>query len=174
MLENLNQLVRDNVQDSVVNNEEIPNEKNEEVIHAASTSIFDTLKNKLTSGNAADVAHLFNGGSAEGSAVAEQASGSFMQKLAGMGINSGVAKTIATAAIPMIISKLTKKTADPSDSSFNISDILGSLADGSGNNAGGGGFDLGSVLGMFTGGAAAKGDTSTGGGGLLDKLKGMF
>lgn len=174
MLENLIELVRNNVQESVVNNTAIPNDKNEDVINAASSSIFDTLKDKLASGDVSDLTHIFNGGETEGSAVAQQAAGSFTDKLAGMGINSGTAKTIAAAVIPMIIAKLTKKTADPSDSSFNISDILGSLAGGNGANANGGGFDLGSVLGMFTGGADAQGDTAAGSGGLMDKLKGLF
>ena len=51
MLENLNEMVRENVQESVVNNAAIPNEHNEAVIQAASGSIFDTLKDKLSSGN---------------------------------------------------------------------------------------------------------------------------
>jgi len=54
MLENLNELVRENVQDTVVNNSEIPNEQNEQVIQAASGSIFDTLKDQISSGNAED------------------------------------------------------------------------------------------------------------------------
>ncbi|MGY3054979.1 hypothetical protein ACVWYG_003188 [Pedobacter sp. UYEF25] len=169
MLENLIQLVRDNVQESVVNNNEIPNEKNDEVIHAASTSIFDTLKDKLASGNASELANVFNNGNAENSPVAQQAAGSFTDKLAGMGINANTAKTIAASVIPMIIAKLTKKTADPSDSSFNIKDILGSLTGGSGD----GGLDLGSVMGMFNG-SGNDGNKQQSSGDMMDKLKGLF
>ena len=169
MLENLIQLVRDNVQESVVNNNEIPNEKNDEVIHAASTSIFDTLKDKLASGNASELANIFNNGNAENSPVSQQAAGNFTDKLAGMGINANTAKTVAASVIPMIIAKLTKKTADPSDSSFNIKDILGSLTGGSGA----GGLDLGSVMGMFNG-SGNDGNKQQGGGDTMDKLKGLF
>lgn len=172
MLENLIQLVRDNVQDSVVNNKEIPNEKNDEVIHAASTSIFDTLKEKMSSGNVSELAHVFNGGNAENSPVAQQAAGSFTDKLAGMGINMNTAKTVAASVIPMILAKLSHKTADPSDSSFNIKDILGSLAGGSGNS-GAGGFDLGSIMHMFNGAGNDQNKTE-GGNDVMDKLKGMF
>ncbi|MET4081338.1 hypothetical protein ABIB40_001284 [Pedobacter sp. UYP30] len=167
MLENLIRLVRDNVQDSVVNNNEIPNEKNDEVIHAASSSIFDTLKDKMSSGNVSEIANLFNGGNADGSAVAQQAAGSFTDKLAGMGINMVTAKSLAASVIPMIMAKLSKKTADPSDSSFNIKDILGSLTGGTS-----GGIDLGSVMGMFNGGGNDENKQQSGD--MMDKLKGMF
>ena len=166
MLENLIQLVRNNVQDSVVNNNEIPNEKNDEVIHAASTSIFDTLKDKLASGNASELANVFNNGDAENSPVAQQAANSFTDKLAGMGISMDTAKTLAASVIPMVIAKLTEKTADPSDGSFNIKDILGSLGGGSG-------FNLGSVMGMFNGGGEGQ-NKPEGGEDMLGKLKGMF
>lgn len=172
MLENLSQLVRENVQDAVVNNSEIPNEQNEEVIQAASGSIFDTLKDQLSSGNVGALADIFNSGDASNSPVAVQAAGSFTDKLAGLGINGATAKTIAAAVIPMIISKLTQKTADTNDSSFNIKDVLGSLAGGADGK-----LDIGDVIGMFNGGGQAQANTPgapAAEGGIMDKLKGMF
>lgn len=167
------QLVRDNVQEAVVNNSDIPNEQNEAVIQAASGSIFDTLKDQLSSGNVGGLVDLFKGGSAEGSAVTQQAAGSFQDKLAGLGINSTIAKSIAAAVIPMIISKFTQKTNDPNDSSFNIQDVLGKLAGGADGK-----FDLTDVMGMFTGSGQQQsgqaGATPAQDGGILDKLKGMF
>lgn len=171
MLENLNELVRENVQDTVVNNSEIPNEQNEQVIQAASGSIFDTLKDQISSGNVDGLAEIFNSGNAEGSAVTQQAAGSFTDKLAGLGINAETAKKLAATVIPVIIGKLTQKTADPNDSSFNIKDVVGSLAGGSDGK-----FDVSDVIGMFNGGRPAanqNGETPVNGG-ILDKLKGMF
>ena len=173
MLENLNELVRENVQDSVVNNSEIPNEQNEQVIQSASGSIFDTLKDQISSGNVGRLAEIFNSGNAEGSAVTQQAAGSFTDKLAGLGINAETAKKLAATVIPVIIGKLTQKTADPNDSSFNIKDVLGSLAGGSDGK-----FDVSDVIGMFNGGRPALAANQNGetpvNGGILDKLKGMF
>lgn len=170
MLENLNQLVRDNVQDAVVNNSEIPNEQNEAVIQAATGSIFDTLKDQVSSGNIGALADVFNSGNPGDSAVTQQAAGSFTDKLAGLGINSTVAKTLAASIIPMIIGKLTQKAADPNDGSFNITDILGKLGGGADGK-----FDVSDVIGMFTGGQAQNGQSAEAqGGGMLDKLKGMF
>ncbi|WP_199135994.1 hypothetical protein [Pedobacter sp. ASV12] len=170
MLENLNELVRENAQDAVVNNSEIPNEHNEAVIEAASGSIFESLKAQVTSGNLSGLADIFNGGNAEGSAVAAQASGSFVDKLSGLGINAETAKNVASSIIPSIIGKLTQKTNDPNDSSFNLQDILGKLAGGSDGK-----FDLSDVMGMFNGGnQAPSADGQAEGGGLVDKLKGLF
>lgn len=169
MLENLNELVRENAQDAVVNNGEIPNEHNEAVIEAASGSIFESLKAQVSSGNFGNLADIFNGGNAEGSAVAAQASGSFVDKLSGLGINAETAKNVASSIIPSIIGKLTQKANDPSDSSFNLQDILGKLAGGNDGK-----FDLNDVMGMFNGGNPSQGGGQAEGGGIVDKLKGLF
>lgn len=173
MLENLDQLVRENAQDAVINNSAVPNEHNDAVIQAASGSIFDTLKSQLSSGNISALTDIFNGGSANESQVAQQASGSFIDKLSGLGINAESAKGIAASLIPSIIGKLTQKTNDPNDSSFNIKDILGTLAGGSDGK-----FDVSDVIGMFTGNKEStpgqKATTAESGGGILDQIKGMF
>jgi uncharacterized protein YidB (DUF937 family) len=167
MLENLNEMVRENVQESVVNNAAIPNEHNEAVIQAASGSIFDTLKDKLSSGNIGALTDIFNGNKAEGTEVATQASGSFMDKLSGLGINADTAKSLASSIIPGLIAKFTQKTNDPNDSSFNLKDVLGSLGGDDGK------FDMSDVIGMFNGGQNAQ-SGQTAEGGMMDKLKGMF
>ncbi|RNL55086.1 hypothetical protein [Pedobacter jejuensis] len=169
MIENLNELVRENVQESVVNNSAIPNEKNEAVIQAASGSIFDTLKDQLFNGNVGGLAEIFNTGKAEGSAVTQQAAGNFTDKLAGLGINAETAKGLAASIIPVILGKLTQKTADPNDSSFNIKDVLGSLAGGADGK-----LDIGDVIGMFNGGGQAQAGGAASSGGIMDKLKGLF
>lgn len=169
MLENLIELVRENVQESVVNNSDVPNEQNEAVIQAATGSIFDTLKDQISSGNIGALADVFNSGNTGGTAVTQQATDSFTDKLTGLGINSTVIKTLAASIIPMIIGKLTQKTADPNDSSFNITDILGKLGGGADGK-----FDVTDVIGMFTGGQQNSPDGQVADDGILDKLKGMF
>jgi len=168
MLENLNEMVRENVQESVVNNTAIPNEQNEAVIQAASGSIFDTLKEQVSSGNIGALTDIFNGNKAEGTQVAEQASGNFIDKLSCLGINADTAKSLAASIIPGLIAKFTQKTNDPNDSSFNIKDVLGSLGGDDGK------FDVSDVIGMFNGGGQAQQPGQAGGGGIMDKLKGMF
>jgi uncharacterized protein (DUF2267 family) len=169
MLENLEQLVRDNAQELIVNNSNVPNENNEAAIQAASGSIFDTLKSQLTSGNIAELANVFNqNGNAQANPVVQQATASFTDKLAGFGINAETAKSIGASLIPVIMGKLVNKTNDPNDSSFNIQDMLGKFAGGTDGK-----FDLTDVMGMFTGGGQNQAG-QPGAGGMLDKLKGLF
>jgi hypothetical protein len=169
MLENLEQLIRDNAQDLIVKNNAVPNEQNENAIQAASSSIFDTLKSQLASGNVSQIADIFNSGNAtEGNPVVQQATSSLTDKLAGFGINAETAKSIGAALIPVVLGKLANKTNDPNDSSFNLQDMLGKLAGGADGK-----FDLTDVMGMFTGGQnQANGQQD--GGGMMDKLKGLF
>lgn len=170
MLENFEQLVRENAQDAIVNNAAVPNEQNEAAIQATSSSIFDTLKAQLASGNVAEIANIFNNGEApESNQVVQQATSSLTDKLAGFGINADTAKSIGASIIPVILGKLANKTNDPNDSSFNIQDVLGKLAGGTDGK-----FDLTDVMGMFTGGNQNQAPGAQAGGGMLDKLKGLF
>jgi len=166
MIENLKQLVTENVQDAIVNNSEVPNEQNEAAITAASSSIIDALKEKLSSGDIAGLVDTFKSGDV--SSVVEQASSGFTEKLAGLGINIDSAKNIAASIIPGIMEKFVNKTNDPNDSSFNFKDVIGHIAGPDGK------FDLSDITVMFTGnkddavGEEGKGD------GIIDKLKGLF
>ncbi len=170
MLENLEQLVRENAQDAIVNNTAVPNDQNELAIKATSSSIFDALKSQMASGNLSEIANIFNQGNAtNGSPVVQQATSSLTGKLAGLGINAETAKSIGASIIPMILGKLANKTNDPNDNSFNLQDIIGKLAGGADSK-----FDLGDVMGMFNGGKDNQVQGGEADSGMLDKLKGLF
>ncbi|WP_432712008.1 hypothetical protein [Pedobacter sp.] len=167
MLEKLNQLVKENAQDAIVSNPEIPNEKNEAVMQAASGSIFDALKQQMASGNVSQLADTFKGGNAENSALAQQATSGFTEKLAGLGINLESAKKIASTFIPGILSKFVHKTNDPNDKSFDIKDMLTQISGPDGK------FQISDLTNMFGGNKDDKGGDGEQGG-LMDKLKGML
>jgi len=170
MIENLEQLVRDEAQTAIINNAAVPNEQNEVAIQAASSSIFDTLKSQLATGNVAEIANIFNTGEAAAdSPVVQQASSNLTDKLSAFGINAETAKGIGAAIIPVILGKLANKTNDPNDSSFNIQDVLGKLAGGNDGK-----FDLSDVMGMFTGGNQNQSEDKPAEGGIADKLKDLF
>ncbi len=170
MLENLEQFIRDNAQDLVVNNKEIPNEQNEQVIQAASGSIVDTLKNQLGSGNIGDIISSFTQGDSA-SGVANQATNDFTNKLGALGINMDTAKSIGAALIPMIMAKFfNQSNTGGGAGGFNLQDILGKVAGGADGK-----FDLNDVKEMLSGGnKTTDGKEQQGGGGLLDKLKDFF
>ena len=169
MEQQLEQLIRDNAQDSVINNDQVPNEKNEQVIHAASSSITDVLKEKSSSGSIADLISSFTSGSGEGGSTVEQVKNTFASKLSGLGINAETAKSIGASLIPMIMSKFFSKAADPNDSSFNLQEIIGKFAGGADGK-----FDMNDVKDIFKGGDKGADNDGKEGGGIVDKLKGLF
>jgi hypothetical protein len=62
MLEILSQFVKENARDAIVNNPDIPNQRNEEAVSAASGSIRDALKQQVSSGNVSELVNMFKGG----------------------------------------------------------------------------------------------------------------
>lgn len=163
MLENLEKLIREHAGAAIINNSEVPNEKNEAAIQAASSSIVDTLKEKISSGDLSSLAGLFkSGGSGEDAAVQGMAS-NFTGKLQGLGINMETAKGIAASLIPAVIAQFTSKTNDPNDKSFNLQDIVSSISGADGK------FQLSDLTNML--GNSNDKDSK---GGLMDNLKGLF
>ena len=145
MLENLTELVKQYAGDAIINNPSIPNEKNDEAIAGASGSIFDGLKNAVSSGNLSSLTGLFNGstGDVANSAVGQNIQSGFVEKLMQkFGLDQAKAGGIASSLIPIVLEKFVKKTNDPNDKSFDIKDIISAVT-------GGGGGIMGSLKGMF-------------------------
>ncbi len=133
MFEQLTQLVKQFGNDAVVNNPAVPNENNEAVLEEANASIIDSLKGMVANGNISDLAGLFEGNNAaDGSnpavkQITDKLTGSLGEKF---GLSSDAASGVAGSLIPKILGSLIGKAKDPNDSSFNISDIIGSLTGG--------------------------------------------
>ncbi len=161
MLDQLTSLVKEYAGDAIINNPAIPNERNDEAVGLASTSILDGLKNAVSNGNIGDIKNMFSGGAqnAVDSPITQGIKSNFMDGLMKkFGLDSGKAGLIASSLIPIIMAKFVNKTNDPGDSSFDLSSIIGSLTGG----------NIGDMLGKLTGGGDDKG------GGLMDKVKGLF
>ena len=197
MLDQLMNLVKQYSGDAVINNPAVPNEQNDEVISTASGSIIDTLKGMMSGGGAASVLNLFsqnNGEDVTNHPVTQNVSSNLITTLMNkFGLDSDKAGGIASALIPMVMSKLVSKTNDSNDSSFNLQEIFNSLS----NNKTGG-MDIGSLVSKFGGNALDKNhdgqvnladltaafsgnDTQSNdenkvqsGGGIMDSIKGLF
>lgn len=182
MIENLNNLVKQNADATIINNTAIPNERNEEAVQEASTAIEDSLKTSLSGGNVKEVANLFDGTGENVTAnpVTQQATGNFMDRLQSrFGLNVSQAANIANNLIPTVLKRLVQKTADPADNSFNLQKIFNEVSGGKTE-----GLD---VKGMMTRFKASMdkdhdGDVDlqdlkaffAGRGGVVDKVKGLF
>ena len=163
MLENLEKLIREQAGAAIINNSEVPDEKNEAAIQAASSSIVDTLKERISSGDLSSLTGLLKSDGSESDGVVQNIISTFTGKLQGLGINAGSAKGIAASLIPVVIAQFTRKVGDPNDKSFNLQDIVSSLSGPDGK------FQLSDLTGLL-GGSGNK----DGKGGLMDNLKGLF
>lgn len=134
MFENLLNLVKEHAGEAIVNNPAIPNEKNDEAIHATTNSIVDTLKGQLTSGNLSSIMDMFKGGGAavNASSVGTAVHGNVVTDLMSkFGIDNAQASNIASSLIPKVMENFVSKTNDPNDKSFDVSSIVSSLGGGS-------------------------------------------
>lgn len=181
MFENLTNLVRQNAGDAIIRNPAIPNEKNEAAVETAGSSIMTTLKNALSSGRLNDVLGFFKNGKQASPDLVQEATNNYAQELQNnLGVAPAEASKTAAAVVPQTMQQLATKTADPSDKSFNIQDIFNKLSNNKTS-----GFNMQEMLNKFTGGKLDKdgdGDVDfkdlksvfSGGGGIVDKVKGMF
>jgi hypothetical protein len=148
MFDNLLKLVQENAGDAIINNQAIPNEKNNDAIQATAGGIMDQLKGLAANGGTENIMKLFQGGTAGNEGVISNMSsniaGDLMSKF---GIDKGQAGNIVQSIIPVVMNQLVSKTNNPNDSSFDIQGIIGSLTGG---------------------------QTSKGGGGIFNTLKGLF
>lgn len=192
MLDQLMNLIKENSQDIVVNNPEVPDEQKEDIMREAATSISGGLQDELSNGNFKNVLKTLGGqedniqptapGESSGNSIVDKIKNIFMNNIMKkFGLSGSVASGIASSLIPLVMSKLIHKTKNPNDSSFSLEGIFNSLTGGktSGLDLGGilnkvkgsgGDVDLNDISGLFS--HAAKGEQE--GGGLTGAVKGLF
>ena len=140
MFEQLTDLVKQFGGAAVVNNAAVPNEHNEAVMNEASSSILDSLKGMVASGNVSELAGLFQGNNATDASnpvvqqITEKLSGSLGEKF---GLSSDAASGVAGSLIPKVLGSLIGAAKDPNKPGFNVSDIIGSLTNGNSAASGG-------------------------------------
>jgi len=183
MFDQLVNLVKQHAGSAIVNNPAIPNERNDEAINEASSSIAGGLQNMFSGGKVQDLLKMFSGNQdVANSPVTNNISGGVVENLMNkFGLDRNAASGVANDLVPNVMQNLVQKTNDPNDSSFDIQGIFNNLSGGSTS-----GFNVQGLLNKFKGAGLDQdgdGDTdlqdltkmvSGGGGGILDKVKGMF
>jgi uncharacterized protein YidB (DUF937 family) len=131
MFDNLLNLVKQNAGDAIINNNAIPNEKNDEAIHSTTTSIVDTLKSQVSGGNLNSLMDLFKGGNTSNvtNTLNTNVLGDLMKKF---NLDQTTATNIASSLLPKVMDSFVKKTNDPNDNSFDLQGIMKSLGGNSG------------------------------------------
>lgn len=190
MFDQLLNLVKQQAGAAIIDNPDIPNERNEEAVSDVTNSITGGLQQALASGQFKDVLQLLGGkgGAVETNPLAGQLSGnavtSLMEKF---NLNQGQAGSIVSNLLPGVLNKFISKTNDPTDNSIDLQGIFSSLTGGSTNNLdlqallgrvtqggldkdGDGDTDLNDIITMVKGGASQQ----SGGTGMMDMVKGLF
>ena len=155
MLEQLQSLIQEHSQQAIVQNPEIPNDKNAEVMQTLMGSITGGLQEQAQSGNVQGIMGLLSGKESGGglmnnpvvAAIAGKAVSAIMQRF---GLSSGSAGGIVSSVLPGVLGGLINKTSNPSDNSLDFNSVLGGLLGGSANAAGsntgqGSGFDFNQI-----------------------------
>jgi hypothetical protein len=152
MLDQLVKLVEQNAGDAIIKNQAIPNQFNNAAIQEVAGSIFNTLKGQAAQGNLQQVAAMFQGGASQSNLANNPMVKQMIASVAGnfaakFGVSSSQAQSIVAGLLPTVMNQLVKKTTDPKDNSFDLTEIMKSV---SGNNN----LDVTSIIGQLAGGNA--------------------
>ncbi len=190
MLDQLLNLVKQHAGPSIIDNPDIPNERNDEAVADVTNSIAGGLQQALAGGQFKDVLSLIGGkgGDLQTNPLASQLSGNAISNLMEkFNLNQGQAGNIVSNLLPGVLNQFISKTNDPADKSFDLQGIfssltggktsgldlqglLGKVTQGGLDKDGDGDTDLNDVINMVKGGASQQ----SGVGGMLDMVKGLF
>jgi hypothetical protein len=200
MLEELFNLVKGAANDTVINNPEVPNEKNDEIVAEATNTVASGLRNIVAGGGAQNLLSLFGGNNSQQSGgllsnpIVNMMIGHLSDKLMNkFNLGGTQANNVASGLIPNVISSLINKTKDPSNSTFSLDGLLHSITGGQSSQIaqqeGGSGGGLMDILNQFGGSGGGGGlmdivsklasgaqqqQQKNGGGGLMDIIKGFI
>lgn len=192
MLEQLLNMVKEQAGAAIIQNPDIPNERNEEAVADVTNNIAGGLQQALAGGQFNDVLRLLGGqgGDLQSNPLANQLSGNAVESLMNkFNLNQGQAGNVVNSLLPGVLQKLISKTNDPSDNSIDLQSIFSSLTGGKTGGLdlqgllgrvtkggldrdGDGDTDLNDIINMVKGGAAEQ--QQSGGGGMMDMVKGLF
>ena len=192
MLEQLLNMVKEQAGNAIIQNPDIPNNRNEEAVADVTNNIAGGLQQALAGGQFNDVLRLLGGqgGDLQSNPLANQLSGNAIESLMNkFNLNQGQAGNVVNSLLPGVLQKLISKTNDPSDNSIDLQSIfssltggktggldlqglLGRVTQGGLDRDGDGDTDLNDIISMVKGGAAEQ--QQRGGGGMMDMVKGLF
>jgi hypothetical protein len=162
MLEQLLSLVKEQAQELIVKNADVPNEHNDAVIGDTARIIQEKIGQAISGGNLAATMGMFANGVDKSNPVVQEITAALGPQLARYGVNPESAANIASTLIPQIMEQFVNRANDPANNQFNINDILKSFK-------GKGGLDFGGLAGQFPGGENGKGGIGSLLGGLFGK-----
>lgn len=176
---------------------ELPDERTsnqkDEVVAEATNTVASGLRNIVAGGGVQSLLGLFGSGSDKknllGNPIVAMMVGHFANKLMNkFNMNSNQAGNVAGNLIPGVLGNLVNRVNDPSDNTFSLDNLLGSITGGqatqvaqerggglmdllTGSSPGGNGGGIMDIIGQLAGGAQQQQQRN--GGSLLDLIKGF-
>ena len=156
MLKELFDLVKGNAAETVINNPDIPNERNNEVVAEATNTVASGFRNIVAGGGIQSLLNLFGKGGGNkksllSNPIVSMMMGHFAGKLMNkFNLNNNQANKLSGNLIPSVLSNLINKTNDPNDAGFSLEKLIGSITGNKtglqGQNTGGGGLGGAALL----------------------------
>lgn len=185
MLDSILDAVKGQVVSAIADKTGIGADQAAQALPLAGESITEGITGALTGGNVDGILGMLKSavGGGGGGGLGENMlykgiAGSFVSKAtSALGLSEGVASTISSVALPMIMSKIGGATSAHGDTDgIDEGSLMGALGLDSGSLLSGlaGGGAAGDLLGKAAGMLGGGDKKNEGGGGLLGKLGGMF
>lgn len=158
MLEVLQSLIQQHGEQAVVNNSDVPNQHNDDVKDEIMNGLLSGLSNQASAqgGLGSLMGLLGNNSNAKDSnslmsnpivaMIAQNVMGSLMQKF---GMSNNAASGVVGSMLPSVLGGLISRTNDPNDNGIDMGSILGVLSGGKTQ-----GLDLGSIMSGVSGAMA--------------------
>lgn len=158
MLDSILDLVKGPVTEAITKSKEVPATQKKQAIDVTTNAIADTLQSSITPENISQLTSLFTGGSKAASGsnfLTEGITTTIVNVLSQkFGLSKTVSGAIASSIIPSLMNMLSSKV--------------------SGGSKSGGGIDIGSLIGMFTGGSSKSSNTTDIAGSVIGALGNLF
>jgi hypothetical protein len=149
MFDDLFKMIQESGKETVVENQDVPNEHNEDVMREAHSAIVDGLRGSNDSGQLNSLVDSVQSGQPQSNPAVQRISDNFMGNIMQkFGINGSTAASIAASIIPMVLGKMVNR-GQQGGNGLDLGGLLSSLTHGNNttsNNGTTGGF--GSKLGL--------------------------
>lgn len=145
MLDNILNLVKDTVANSISGNSSIPEDKKDATVETATHALTHGLKENFTLSNLSSLTSLFSGGgSLSNNSITNNIVGSVTSELIQkVGLSQSVANMVSTTIVPLVMKVISGKVNDPNEKGINVESLIETF---SGNSGSGGGHGLLSSL----------------------------
>lgn len=135
MLDNILNLVKETVTQSIGKNKDIPEDKKAQAVNVTTQALASGLKENLNPGNLSHLTSLFKGGnSVEKNPVTTNiigtVSNSLIQKI---GLSTPIAALIANSVVPAVMKVISGKVNDPKEKGINVESLIQSFTGKSGD-----------------------------------------